>query len=107
MAIIKAFDQVEAAFVKAAVDPSQWNKAMEVAAEATNSVGALMFPSTRPSSGIPLTPSMQGPYETYVRDGWYQRDERYRMLPVVRRRGVATDLDNFTAEDLTRPFKNG
>jgi DNA-binding CsgD family transcriptional regulator/PAS domain-containing protein len=36
--------------------------------------------------------------ETYVRDGWIWREERYRAWPTILRRGVGTDLD-FTSAD--------
>jgi len=102
MPVRKSLEQVEAAFVAAAIDPNLWNQAMEIAADATGSAGALMFPTKGPAVSIPLTRSMLGAYETYLRDGWYQRDERYRAIPLMMRNGVATDFDIFTAEDMQR-----
>jgi len=79
-----------------------WNQAMETAADATGSMGALMLPTKGPAVDIPLTASMLGVYETYLRDGWSQRDERYRAIPAMMRNGVATDFDIFTTDDMLR-----
>ncbi len=89
---------IEAAFMDAAVDPSRWSAAMEAASTATGSFGAALFPIKGRIPELPHSRSLAASFETYVRDGWIHRDERYRAWPAAERRGVATDLD-FTTED--------
>lgn len=96
------FAAIEKAFVDAAVDTSRWNAAMEVAAEATNSYGAGLFPVKGRLPQLPYSPSMAESFETYVTDGWIHRDERYRALPAVLRKGVATEFDFITPEEIAR-----
>jgi hypothetical protein len=42
------FESLTEAFMAAAVDPSRWDAAMDAAAKATGSVGALLLPVRRP-----------------------------------------------------------
>lgn len=90
------------AFAAAAVDPSKWNAAMEVAAETTGSVGAILISIKDPTPTLPISRSMEGTLEAYVRDGWISRDERRRIVPIMAKRGVATDLDYVTPEQMGR-----
>jgi hypothetical protein len=47
---------VGAAFLDAAVDPSRWDAAMEIASEGTGSFGAALFPLKGNLPGVPHTP---------------------------------------------------
>nr|WP_245276301.1 helix-turn-helix transcriptional regulator [Mesorhizobium sp. LNHC220B00] len=99
------FDTIGAAFVEAAVDPAKWDAAMDAVAKLTASAGAVLFDTKGHLPGIPRSASMQPSYEAYVRDGWIHHDERYRVVPLVERRGVATDLDLLTVEEMNkRPY---
>ena len=98
---------VEQAFAEAAVDPALWTRALEVAAEATQGVGALLFP--HPGVGrhgsipiVPHTPSLAGAHETYIADGWSQRDERERAWPRLLDKRVVTDFDDMGADEMKR-----
>ncbi|TPL46401.1 helix-turn-helix transcriptional regulator [Mesorhizobium sp. B2-4-6] len=93
---------ISVAFSAAALDPSQWDAAMEVAERATESAGALLFDVRRHSPRIPHSQGSAEGFETYVKGGWIHRDERYRLLPFLARRGVATDFDIFTPDEITR-----
>lgn len=75
---------------------------MEIASEVTGGDGAAMFPI---SGRLPLLPHCRRIAEslsTYVSDGWINRDERYRSLSTIVKKGVATDLDFMTVEELDR-----
>ncbi|MBZ9963731.1 helix-turn-helix transcriptional regulator [Mesorhizobium sp. BR1-1-2] len=96
------FREISTAFAKAAVDPSQWGAAMDVAEAVTGSAGALLFDLNGHLPRIPHSRSTVGSFEAYVRDGWIHRDERYRLIPFLRRKGVTTDLDIFTSEEIDR-----
>lgn len=99
-----AFDlgAISAAFSAAAIDPTQWDAAMEVAEKATESAGALLFDLKGHFPRIPHSQAAAEALESYVEGGWIHRDERYRLLPFLSRRGVTTDLDLFTADDIAK-----
>ena len=96
------FASLSDAFMAAAVDPSRWGAAMDVAAKATGSFGAILVPIRGRTPAIPISESMKSAMDDYFRDGWAQRDERYRCLPTFMRTGVATDFDFTTPEEMAR-----
>lgn len=93
---------ISAAFSVAALDPTRWDAAMEVAEKATESAGALLFDLKGHFPRIPRSRSLEAAFERYVEDGWIHRDERYRLIPFLSRGGVTTDLDLFTADDIAK-----
>lgn len=95
------FDAIGASFAKAAVDPTQWNAAMEAVTELTGQCRRGVDTKGR-LPGIPRSASIQPSFEAYVRDGWIHHDERYRIVPLIERRGVATDLDLLTVEEMNK-----
>lgn len=95
-------DAIANAFAEAAVDPARWNAAMEAAADATGSYGAALFPVQGRLPNVPQSRSMAPSFETYIKDGWIQRDERYRSLPAITRRGTATEFDFITSDEIAR-----
>jgi DNA-binding CsgD family transcriptional regulator/PAS domain-containing protein len=96
------FTAIGTAFAEAAVDPSRWDAAMDVAERATASAGALLFDARGHLPSVPYSRSMAPAFDIYVRDGWIDRDDRYRLMPFLIRRGVASDLDLFTPEDISK-----
>lgn len=99
-----AFDPhaVAAAFAEAAIDPSRWDHAMDVAGTATGSCGALLIPVRGQLPGMPFSQSIGSLVESYISDGWIHRDVRYRSVPVIQRRGVATDFEVMSPEEIAR-----
>ncbi len=98
-------DALNDAFADAAVDPTRWEAAMDVAATATGSFGAMLFDMNGHLPGVPRSREMGPAFETYVRDGWIDRDERYSMAPLMVRRGVVSELDVLTPEEIAkRPY---
>lgn len=95
-------ERISVAFTEAAVDASRWDAAMDVVSEATGGFGAALFPMRGRLPNVPHSRSMATSFEAYIRDGWVHRDERYRGLPVMTRRGVVTDLDFMTADEIAR-----
>ena len=90
------------AFVAAAIDPSRWNAAMEVAAQTTGSHGAILVPVTRQLPLFPLSESVQRATEAYVGDGWIARDLRNKAISHLTRTGVASDLDVIAPDEMAR-----
>jgi DNA-binding CsgD family transcriptional regulator len=95
-------DAVGAAFAEAAVDSSRWNAAMETAADVTESFGAVLLPLHGRLPQFPRTCSLAASSESYVRDGWIERDDRFRCMPVLVRNGVATEFDFTTTDEMAR-----
>lgn len=95
-------ESIERAFVAAAIDPSKWNGAMDVAATATGSYGALLFDAQNRLPGFPQSESMAGAVDSYINGGWVERDVRYGVKPLLIRKGIATDLDLFTSDQIAR-----
>src|SRR5262245_14593362 len=98
----EAGKRISEGLVEAAIDPSRWDTAMDVVAEATDSFAAAMFPvrGTLPGvsrngllSSIPKSREMIPSFDSYLRDGWSECDERFRSIPTIIQKGVATDLD--------------
>lgn len=99
-----AFDlaAIEASLIKAAIDPTRWNEALERVAKATRSFGALLFDVDGHLPILPRTGSLARSFDAYVSGGWIERDERFRLVPFLRARGVATDEDLWTSNDVAR-----
>ena len=89
----------------AAVDPSRWDAAMDAAAKATDSFGAVLLPVRGRTPSVPTSQSMLPTMDAYVRGEWAHKDERYRSLPVFMRRGVSCEFDFTTPEAMAgSPF---
>jgi DNA-binding CsgD family transcriptional regulator len=100
-----SFDKLTEAFAAAAVDPTRWDAAMDIASEATDSFGAILVPVRGRAPNFPMSDLMRPVMDDYVRDGWIHRDERYRSVPTFLRRGVSSEFDFTTNEEIARsPF---
>jgi DNA-binding CsgD family transcriptional regulator len=96
-------NRVEAAFAEAAVDPSLWTKALDVATAETQAFGAILLPARGDGlPNVPYTASLTPATEAYFRDGWYLRDERYKGMPALLRKGVGDDFDVMSHEHMRR-----
>jgi hypothetical protein len=97
-----ALGEITEAFAAAAVDPTRWGAAMDAAARATSSFGAILVPVTGRLPVFPISDGMQAAVETYLRDGWISRDARDSPQPAFFQRGVATEFDFTTPEKMAR-----
>jgi DNA-binding CsgD family transcriptional regulator len=93
---------IERSFVEAAIDPSRWNAAMETVSRVIGARGAALFPLTGRLPLMPHSDSLAEGSEVYLRDGWIHRDERYRAVPAAMRKGVATEFDFTTIDEIRR-----
>ena len=96
------FDKPTEAFAAAAMDPTRWDAAMDVASDATGSLGAMLFPVQGRTPTLPKSGSLQGLAEDYLGGGWVHRDERYRSVPALPRRGVSSEFDFTTPEEIAK-----
>jgi hypothetical protein len=97
--------EIEDSFASAALDPSRWNASMDTAARATGSFGAIMLPVKGRLPLFPLSAAMHPVIDAYFREDWVRRDERYQSIPALLARGVSTDFDFTTPEEMRRlPF---
>ena len=96
-------ERVEAAFAEAAVDPSLWVKALDVVTAETEAFGTVLLPGAGDVlPGMIHTDSMAPSAETYIRGGWHRRDERYKGIPTILRKGVSDDFDAMSADRMGR-----
>lgn len=94
---------VEESFIEAVLDPLKWVNALEVVTTVTRSHGAVLLPVTgNMIASLPFTHSMAGSFETYIRDKWYERDERNRGINILKRTGIVDDLDLFSNDEINR-----
>jgi DNA-binding CsgD family transcriptional regulator len=96
-------DTIERAFADAAIEPALWGKAMDTISAETGSVGTILFPPQGvviPSS--PSSEAIQRCVETYFKDGWHERDERFRGWNTMLQHGVADDSDVISPENMKR-----
>jgi DNA-binding CsgD family transcriptional regulator len=91
---------IAAAFASAAVEPRLWVQAMDVIASETESEGALLIPLRGAIPNAPVSGSIRKATEKYFREGWNTRDERFRAIETMIRRGVADDFDFTTSEEM-------
>jgi PAS domain-containing protein len=96
-------DAVGAAFSAAAVDPSKWGAAIEAAVAETGSFGAVLVPVRgRTPQQAWVTESFAPAIERYFSEGWVHRDERLRGVPMLEARGVFSDLDFISPDEIAR-----
>src|ERR1700727_1574736 len=100
--VFGSFDKLTEAFATAAVDPARWDDAMDIASDATGSQGAILVPLRGRTSLLPKSESMRGVAEDYVGAGWIHRDERSRSIPTILRRGISSELDFTTSEEMAK-----
>lgn len=94
---------LERAFAEAALDPTQWVRALEVATMVTGSYGATLLPQTGTAiPNIPFTDSIADVSAHYFRDGWHQRDERNAGFHLLMKRGAVDDTDCTDLERIGR-----
>jgi len=95
------------AFARAALDPMHWTDAMEVAASATASAGAVLMPVSGRLPGLPHSASLGGLLEDYFAGGWATRDLRERGRDLLWAQGAFSDLDVCTVEEIAKaPYYN-
>lgn len=73
---------------------------MDLLGEYAGANGAVVLPVKGQSPGTPHSQSLADGLAEYFRDGWHERDERVRGLPLMRQRGVFTDQDFASSEEL-------
>ena len=100
--VFGSFDKLADGFAAAAVDSTRWDAAMDIASDATGSLGAILVPLRGRTPNLPKSESMRGVAEDYVGAGWIYRDERSRSIPTILRRGVSSEFDFTTSEEMAR-----
>lgn len=94
---------IDTAFAEAGLDPSAWQKALDVVVAQTESHGAILLPLAGSAlANIPFTERLGESTDAYFRDDWHLRDERYKGLPLMVQRGVFDDLDIVSADKIKR-----
>ncbi len=102
---ISRFQHASAHLSDVIADPSRWTELLEEVATATGAMGAALIPQTG-SEGAVATAHLGECLQTYVREGWPERDaDSHRRARVLNLRGeVALDRDLIDAADEDAPF---
>ncbi|PZU85460.1 MAG: hypothetical protein DI528_11870 [Shinella sp.] len=102
---ISRFQQASAHLSDVIADPSRWTELLEELAMATGTMGTALIPQAGPEGAVATT-HLGECLETYVREGWPERDaESHRRARVLNMRGeVALDRDLIDAADDDTPF---
>jgi DNA-binding CsgD family transcriptional regulator len=100
--VFGSFDKLTEAFAAAAVDPTRWGAAMDIASDATGSFGGTLLSLRRITSDLQMSTSVGEVVEDYIGKGWIQRDERVQSIPTILRRGVSSEFDFTTSDDMAK-----
>ena len=97
-------DAVAASIADAAVDPSQWARALNSVARQTQSFGSFLVPVAGHTAipNLPISEKMNNAVDAYFRGGWHLRDHRMRGLNVMLSVGVVDDLDIAPFDEIQR-----
>lgn len=88
------------AFSEAAHGGADWRRALDVASDRLGAAGATIVPLKGAFSRLPTSGSFEEAIDAYVRDGWMNRDIRFKGVGVMLKQGVATDLDFVTPDTI-------
>ena len=103
-----SFDQASLSLLDAAIDPSQWTRAMDTVAQYAGATGAVLLQIRGRGPGTPHSASLGEGLEVYFRDEWHLRDKRERGIPHMREKGIFVDQDFVTRDELkTSDYYNG
>jgi len=67
-----------------------------------NATGAVFLPFKGTAATLPTSSGCEEIAARYVREGWSKIDARLPAVPIIQRRGFATDLDFMTVEQIER-----
>jgi DNA-binding CsgD family transcriptional regulator len=93
-------DSVVLAFQGAALDAERLPAAIDTLTRTVGAFGTILLSVEGIPAPLHFDPSLGDAVTSYVRDGWINRDVRYRGLPQMRRNGVATELDFVSPETI-------
>ena len=97
-----SFADASQSLLDAAVDPSQWVRAMETIAQYGNATGAVLLQVKGRGPGTPHSRSLEEGLNVYFRDQWHLRDQRNRGLPLVKTKGIFVDQDFASRDELEK-----
>lgn len=99
------FERATELFYEAAAVPELWPNALQAVADACGAHGALFLPVGPAGGSIHCNPSFQEYTNEFVASGWYasnSRMERGLALTQAGMKGLITDTDMFTPDELAR-----
>jgi hypothetical protein len=97
-----SLDSISESFASAAVEPELWVRAMDTIAAETGSVGAVLLPQGGRLPYVPSSETLLRSTEAYFGDGWCVRDERWRAIEAMVRRGATRDFDFISPDEMKK-----
>ncbi len=95
-------NRIADAFSDAVLGHSNWNNALDTISEEFGAAGAVILPLKQATFDVPASSSCAEIAAIYLRDDWIKIDPRFRCIPLMNRKGYATDLDCLTIEEMNR-----
>ncbi len=78
---------------QAALDPAEWPTVLQDMSRSAGGAGAVLFSVGTHLPGPLSSPELEDMTDDYLKNGWCERDERYRLVPLILERGIAVDQD--------------
>jgi DNA-binding CsgD family transcriptional regulator len=89
-------------FYDAAIGARSWLRATDVLVDRANAFGAVAFCLEPWGKAIPFSEALADTHQSYLRDGWWQRDERAGAAALLKSKRVVVDLDLFSDAEIAR-----
>ena len=93
---------IELDFMNAAWDPERWPAACDTVAQAIGARGAVILPMRGTAPVYAFSSCLTPQAELYFQGGWYQRDDRTKLVPKLMSQGVAVESDYITEAEMDR-----
>jgi DNA-binding CsgD family transcriptional regulator len=94
--------QVEQSFLESITRQRSWVSTIEECAKATSSAAAFLFPVEGRNEIESVAFNMDTLFDKYFQGQWHYRDARERCVNVMFEKGVSTDYDLYTDEEIER-----
>lgn len=79
-----------------------WQAALDIICNKAGATGAVFLPLNGAGAKLPASSGCAEIAERYVRDEWYKIDARAPSIPLIQRKGFATDQSFMTVEQMER-----
>jgi DNA-binding CsgD family transcriptional regulator len=94
------YSQVEQSFLASTLRNQSWGVTVEQCANATLSAAAFLFPVEGRNEIESVAFNMDSLFERYFQGQWHLRDARERCVSVMFEKGVSTDYDLYSDEEI-------
>lgn len=102
---IDSLTRIEDKLTGSVADTAAWTSVFGEIARSANALGAAILPVRGRDPQIVATDGVVPLFDSYLREGWAQRDARYVGVSILMRKGILVDQDFITPDAMDRdPF---